>query len=150
VRAVLNAVILAFDDRYQGRTADRDATRRAFAHLWQVRCRSGDQKGPWDALDFGLEPWESNCARYRGADQAAIAVGMARGYYTPGADANTEDRGNLLRGYLRAGPGPSRKTEHVPGLPLVTRGAEAYGGITARSVQSVTGRSGVANLPGDP
>jgi hypothetical protein len=112
VRAVLNAVILASDDRHQGRTADRDATRRAFANLWQVRCRSGDQKGPWDSLDFGSEPWESNCARYHDADQAAIAVGTAHGYYTPGADADTEDRGNLLRGYLRAG---------LPGQDLYNR-----------------------------
>ncbi len=101
--AVLNAVILAFDDRYQGRTAPSDITRRAFANLWQVQSRTGDQNGSWDWLDFGLEPWESKGARYHGAAQAAIAVGMTPGYYTPGADTDTEDKVNLLRGYLRAG-----------------------------------------------
>jgi hypothetical protein len=101
--AVLNAVILAFDDRYQGRTVPSDATRQAFANLWQVQSRTGDQKGSWDWLDFGTEPWESKGARYHGAAQAAIAVGTAPGYYTPGAAADTEDRVNLLRGYLRAG-----------------------------------------------
>jgi hypothetical protein len=100
--AILNAVILAFADRYQGRTAPSAATRRAFANLWQVQSRTGEDKGSWDWLDFGLEPWESKGARYHGAAQAAIAVGTAPGYYTPGADAATEGRVKLLRGYLRA------------------------------------------------
>jgi hypothetical protein len=100
--AVLNAVILAFNDRHEGRTAPSAATRRAFANLWQVQSRTGDHKGSWDWLDFGLEPWESKGARYHGAAQAAIAVGTAPGYYPAAAGADTEGRVQLLRDYLRA------------------------------------------------
>jgi squalene-hopene/tetraprenyl-beta-curcumene cyclase len=42
-------------------------------------------------------------ARYFGAALAAVAVGTAPGYYTPGADADTDARVELLRGYLRGG-----------------------------------------------
>jgi squalene-hopene/tetraprenyl-beta-curcumene cyclase len=99
--AVLNAVVLAFDDRYQGRRAPSDLTRGAFANLWQVQITDGAQKGTWDWLDFKLEPWESGGARYYGAALAAIAVGTAPGYYTPGADADIDRRVKLLRDYLK-------------------------------------------------
>ena len=35
--AVLNALILAFDDQYQGRKTSSDSTKQAFVNLWQVQ-----------------------------------------------------------------------------------------------------------------
>lgn len=99
--AVLNAAILAFDDRYQRRTAPREVTKRAFANLWQVQAKTGDQKGSWDWLDFGLEPWESTEARYVGAALAAVALGTGPGLCAPRSDA--EASVVLLRGYLQRG-----------------------------------------------
>jgi squalene-hopene/tetraprenyl-beta-curcumene cyclase len=101
--AVVNAVVLAFDDRYQGRTEPSAITRKAFANLWQVQARSGDQKGSWDWLDFGLEPWESKGGRYVGAALAALAVGTAPGYYPAKDDADTEAHVEMLRDYLKRG-----------------------------------------------
>jgi squalene-hopene/tetraprenyl-beta-curcumene cyclase len=99
--AVFNAVILAFDDRYQGRASPGEATKQAFSNLWQTQVQAGDSKGAWDWLDFGEAPWGNAEGRYVGAALAAIAVGTAAGYYTPGADADTDARVALLRGYLR-------------------------------------------------
>ncbi len=99
--AVLNAVILAFDDHYQGRSAPSDVTKQALANLWKTQIQVGDQKGSWDWLNFNLEPWESPGARYHGAALAAIAVGTAPGYYTPRADADTDAKVKLLRDYLK-------------------------------------------------
>jgi squalene-hopene/tetraprenyl-beta-curcumene cyclase len=101
--AISNAVVFAFDDHYQGRTTPSEVTRQAFANLWRVQVQTGNQKGSWDWLDFQYEPWESKGARYYGAALAAIAVGTAPGYYRPGADADTDTRVQLLRGYLRDG-----------------------------------------------
>jgi squalene-hopene/tetraprenyl-beta-curcumene cyclase len=98
--AVLNAAVLALDDHYQGRSAPSDLTKQAFLNLWKTQVSTGDQKGTWDWLDFGLEPWESKGARYFGAALAAIAVGTAPGYYTPDADAEIDGRVSLLRNYL--------------------------------------------------
>jgi squalene-hopene/tetraprenyl-beta-curcumene cyclase len=99
--AVLNAFLLAGDDRYQGRRGPSDSTRRALANLWRAQASEGAQQGSWDWLDFKVEPWESAGARYFGAAQAAVAVGTAPGYYTPGADADVDKKVKLLRGYLK-------------------------------------------------
>jgi squalene-hopene/tetraprenyl-beta-curcumene cyclase len=101
--AVLNAVICAFDDHYQGRSGPSDVTKQAFANLWKAQIQTGDRKGTWDWLDFGLEPWESKGARYHGAALAAIAVGTAPGYYTSEADADVSAKVKLLRDYLKDG-----------------------------------------------
>jgi squalene-hopene/tetraprenyl-beta-curcumene cyclase len=101
--AVFNAVILASDDRYQGRVSPSEATRQAFSNLWQTQVQAGDSKGSWDWLDFREAPWGNAEARYCGAALAAIAVGTAPGYYSPGADADADARVTLLRGYLRDG-----------------------------------------------
>jgi squalene-hopene/tetraprenyl-beta-curcumene cyclase len=101
--AVFNAVILAFDDRYQGRSSPSAATKQAFAHLWQTQVRAGDNKGAWEWLDFNEAPWGNKEARYFGAALAAIAVGSAPGYYTPGAEADADAGVKLLQGYLRNG-----------------------------------------------
>ena len=99
--AVLNAVILAFDDRIQGKSSPSDATRKAFSNLWQTQVQTGDEQGTWDWLDFDMGPWEWKEARYFGASLAAIAVGTAPGYYLSGRDADTEARVMLLRSYLK-------------------------------------------------
>jgi len=98
--AVLNAVILAFDDRSHDRSAPGDSTRTALANMWRAQSSEGEHKGSWEWLNFGLEPWESPGARYFGAALAAIAVGTAPGYYAPGADPDVDQRVGLLRSYL--------------------------------------------------
>jgi squalene-hopene/tetraprenyl-beta-curcumene cyclase len=50
-----------------------------------------------------MGPWEGKEARYVGAALAAIAVGTAPGYYTPGTDADTDARVRLLGDYLKDG-----------------------------------------------
>jgi squalene-hopene/tetraprenyl-beta-curcumene cyclase len=98
--SVLDAVILAFDDHYQGRPAPSDSTRQAFANLWRTQIAEGSHKGSWEWLNFGLEPWESPSARYFGAALAAVAVGTAPGYYVRGSDSNVDEKVQLLRSYL--------------------------------------------------
>jgi squalene-hopene/tetraprenyl-beta-curcumene cyclase len=99
--AVFNAVILAFDDQYQGRSSPSEATKQAFVNLWQTQVQVGDDKGAWDWLDFNEAPWGNREARYFGAALAAIAIGTGPGYYTPGADADTDAKVKLLRDYLK-------------------------------------------------
>jgi squalene-hopene/tetraprenyl-beta-curcumene cyclase len=99
--AILSALLLALDDRRQGRQSPSDSTRRVFANLWRAQVADGDQQGSWEWLDFKLEPWESGGARYFGATLAAIAVGTAPGYYTPGPDADLDQKVKLLRTYLK-------------------------------------------------
>src|SRR6266571_5127857 len=40
--AVLNTVILAFDDSIQGRSSPGDGTKKAFSNLWQTQVQTGD------------------------------------------------------------------------------------------------------------
>jgi hypothetical protein len=101
--AVLNAVILAFDDHYHGRSTPSEVTKQAFANLWKTQIQAGDHKGTWDWLDFGLEPWEAKGSRYFGAALAAIAVGTAPGYLASDADADVSAKVRLLRDYLKDG-----------------------------------------------
>jgi hypothetical protein len=97
--AVLNTVILAFDDRYQGRSSSSESTKQAFSNLWQTQVKTGDQKGSWDWLDFGMGPWEWKESRYWGAALAAIAAGTAPGY--AGGDDASQEGLRLLRSYLK-------------------------------------------------
>jgi squalene-hopene/tetraprenyl-beta-curcumene cyclase len=99
--AVLNTVILAFNDHYQGRSSPSVVTKEAFAHLWKTQIQVGDHKGAWDWLDFNLAPWEWSEARYFGAALAAIAIGIAPGYCTAGAGADTDAKVKLLQDYLK-------------------------------------------------
>jgi squalene-hopene/tetraprenyl-beta-curcumene cyclase len=101
--AVFNAVILAFDDRSQGTSAPSAATKQAFANLWLTQMQTGHHKGTWEWLDFNEAPWGNKEARYFGAALAAIAVGTAPGYYTPGADPATNAGVKLLQRYLTDG-----------------------------------------------
>jgi squalene-hopene/tetraprenyl-beta-curcumene cyclase len=97
--AVLNALILARRDGRAGSLSD-DA-RRAFANLWQLQFRAGDQKGAWAWLNFHYEPWEANGSPYFGAALAAIAVGSAPGGYA--STPEIQDRLAPLRSYLQRG-----------------------------------------------
>jgi squalene-hopene/tetraprenyl-beta-curcumene cyclase len=99
--AVFNAAILAFDDRYHGRSSPSAATRLAFEHLWQTQIQTGTDKGSWEWLDFGEAPWGNAEARYFGAALAAVAVATGPGYYKHGPDVATDAGVNLLRGYLK-------------------------------------------------
>jgi squalene-hopene/tetraprenyl-beta-curcumene cyclase len=101
--AVLNALVLAFDDREKGKSSFSSDSAQAFANLWQVQIQTGDLGGSWDWLNFNLEPWESKAGRYHGAALAAIAVGTAPGYYKAGADSTVDAKVDLLRGYLKKG-----------------------------------------------
>jgi squalene-hopene/tetraprenyl-beta-curcumene cyclase len=120
--AVFNSAILAFDDRYQGRASPSEATKQAFANLWQTQVQAGDSKGAWEWLDFGEAPWGNTEARYVGAALAAIAVGTAPGYDTPGADPDTDARVALLRGYLKRGLPRQNLHNRAWGLWAATQG----------------------------
>jgi hypothetical protein len=123
--AVLNTVILAFDDRYQGRSSPSVVTKQAFSNLWETQLQAGDHQGTWNWLDFNMGPWEVTEARYFGAALAAIAVGTAPGYYTPGADTNTNARVKLLQRYLK------------DGLPRQNLHNRAWGLLAATKVEGI-------------
>jgi squalene-hopene/tetraprenyl-beta-curcumene cyclase len=99
--AVLNALILAWDDRFQGRASPSDGTKAALDHLWGAQASSGDHEGSWDWLDFNMGPWEGKEARFMGASMAAIAVGSAPGYAAQGSDAKAQEPVHRLRRYLK-------------------------------------------------
>jgi squalene-hopene/tetraprenyl-beta-curcumene cyclase len=85
-------LILASADAARDREPG-DATRRAFARMWQTQR----DDGAWDWLDVGLEPFESIDSPYQGAAFAALAVGLA-----PTLSTGPGTRGVArLRAYLR-------------------------------------------------
>jgi hypothetical protein len=132
--AVLNTVILAFHDYYQGRSSPSVVTKEAFSHLWETQVQVGDCKGTWDWLDFNLGPWEWSEARYFGAALAAIAIGTAPGYYTAGADADTDAKVKLLQDYLKDG---------LPGQNLHN---QVWGLWAAAKVEGVVSKTEQAKL----
>jgi squalene-hopene/tetraprenyl-beta-curcumene cyclase len=97
--AVLNTVILAYQDSQTGQLSDE--TRMAFQNMWALQLTAGDKKGAWLWQIFRLSPWESNDSPYFGATLAALAVGMAPGNYR--ADPNIQNNLTLLREYLVRG-----------------------------------------------
>lgn len=97
--AVLNALILASDDRARGLSRPDEATRTALDHLGATQRTDGPEAGSWDWLDFGLEPWEAGDGRYFGATLAARALGTAPGYDLDSAEV--KPRVDRLRAYLR-------------------------------------------------
>ncbi len=98
--AVLNALVLATEDRMAGTSGPSSATAKALDHLWSTQRVDGADAGSWDWLDFGLEPWEAGDGRVFGATLAALAVGRAPGYdlQSGGARPGVEK----LRAYLRS------------------------------------------------
>lgn len=97
--SVLNALIVATHDAEAGALSDDG--RRAFANLWALQFRAGDQKGAWAWLNFHLEPWEANGSPYFGASLAAIAVARAPGGYA--AAPEIQPQLTMLRDYLQRG-----------------------------------------------
>jgi squalene-hopene/tetraprenyl-beta-curcumene cyclase len=95
--AVLNALILAREDRRNGLDAPSDPTRQALRHLWATQRKEGPDAGSWDWLDFGLRPWEAGESRYYGTTLAAIAVGTAPGYLKGVDDADARAGVDRLR-----------------------------------------------------
>ncbi len=98
--AVLNALVLASEDRAAGRSEPSPATRKALNHVWSTQRDDGPEAGSWDWLDFGLEPWEAGDGRVFGATLAARAAGSARGYDLQSAEVRP--RVEKLRTYLSA------------------------------------------------
>jgi len=99
--SVLNALILALDDRFQGRAGPSDDTKKALSILWSTQITEGQHKGSWEWLNFGMDPWESNNSPFLGACLAAIAAGAAQGNNRPNADAGLQVGVSSLRDYLK-------------------------------------------------
>jgi squalene-hopene/tetraprenyl-beta-curcumene cyclase len=99
--AVLNALVLARDDRFKGRRKPSDDTKKALANMWATQVAEGKEKGSWDWINFGMDPWEGETSRYMGACLAAIAVGSAPGYDPVGATGDLKERVGFLRNYLK-------------------------------------------------
>jgi squalene-hopene/tetraprenyl-beta-curcumene cyclase len=99
--AVLCALVLSLDDRSHGRHAPSVDSQKALSILWATQITEGQNKGSWDWLNFGLEPWESESGRYLGAALAAIAAGTARESGYSIADKDSKERLSSLGDYLR-------------------------------------------------
>jgi len=99
--SILNALILSFDDRLQGRQSPSADTKKALSILWATQITQGQQKGSWEWLNFGTEPWESKESRFLGAALAAIAVSSTPGNGLAGTDRDSRERLGSLRNYLR-------------------------------------------------
>jgi squalene-hopene/tetraprenyl-beta-curcumene cyclase len=107
--AVLNALILANHDAQSGRLSD--ATEMAFRNMWASQAATGDEKGSWSWLQFGMEPFEAPDSRYYGASLAAFAVGVAPTNY----QSRPEIQSNLraLHDYLNGQYGMQSTMNHV-------------------------------------
>src|SRR5262249_40688729 len=98
--SILNALILALDDRLQGRPEPSEHTHKALSILWSTQIKDGPHKGSWEWLNFGTEPWESKESRYMGATPAAIAIGAAPGYASGAGARDAQAQQSSLRRYL--------------------------------------------------
>ncbi len=94
--AVLNALILASDDKRHGHLSA--TTRSALEQMWSLQERSGASAGAWPWIEFNNEPWEAYDSAYYGAVLAALAVGTAPEDYR--ASAAIQAPLAALRGYL--------------------------------------------------
>jgi squalene-hopene/tetraprenyl-beta-curcumene cyclase len=95
--AVVDALLLARDDRFQGRQKPSDDTKKALAIMWATQLTDGKERGSWEWINFGMDPWEGESSRFMGACVAAIAVGSAPGYET----GDVKEQVGLLRDYLK-------------------------------------------------
>jgi squalene-hopene/tetraprenyl-beta-curcumene cyclase len=99
--AVLNALVLSLEDRSAGRKEPSAITEKAISILWTTQVKEGPNKGSWEWLNFGLEPWESAGGQFMGATLAAVAIGTAReSGYSPN-DADAKERLSALGDYLK-------------------------------------------------
>jgi squalene-hopene/tetraprenyl-beta-curcumene cyclase len=128
--AVLNALILASRDAANGALSD-DA-QQAFANLWSLQFRAGDQKGAWAWLNFHNEPWEANGSPYFGAALAAVAVGRAPDGYASNPELTGQIK--LLRDYLQRGVDTVNLFNRMMGLWASTQLAE---GLTPAQQQAI-------------
>ena len=95
--AIWNALVLANQDASTGSLSSYSEA--AFDRLWALQETSGEDRGAWRWLHFGLAPWESDEGTYFGAALAAVAVGLApSGYRTR---PEIQEALTLLRDYLR-------------------------------------------------
>ena len=78
--AVVDALLARPDDRFHGRQKPSDDTKKALAIMWATQLTDGEEKGSWEWINFGIDPWEGESSRFIGACLAAIAVGSAPGY----------------------------------------------------------------------
>jgi hypothetical protein len=99
--AVLNALLLSRDDRFNGRREPSEDTNKALSILWATQITDGKDKGSWEWINFGMDPWEGQSSRYMGACLAAIAVGRAPGYDLANPKGDVKERLGFLRGYLK-------------------------------------------------
>jgi squalene-hopene/tetraprenyl-beta-curcumene cyclase len=99
--AVVNAVVVAFE-RAGAPNRDRDNLAKSiYTNLWDRQATDGENKGSWDWLDFGLDPWESKTSRYYGAALAAVAVGRSQGLLTDEDRDGMKPKVDLLKDYLK-------------------------------------------------
>lgn len=85
--AVINSLILSLRDQRSDHESLSDETTAAFAEVWDVQENgNGADVGSLPWLDFRLEPWESEKARYYGAALAGIALGQTPDSYQQSTD----------------------------------------------------------------
>ena len=130
--AILNALILA--NRDAGRGLFADSTRQALDNLWALQDTSGAEAGSWPWLDFQLEPWETQSARYYGAALAAVAVGLVPNGYA--ALSQNRARVARLREYLRS---------HVDSQHLFNRVTALWASTTLPQILSAKQRSAIGD-----
>jgi len=94
--AVLNALILAGADAWNGKISDD--SRAAFDEMWALQETKGDAKGAWPWLNFGNEPFEASDSSFYGAALAAVAAGIAPEGYS--ATPRIQENLRQLREYL--------------------------------------------------
>jgi hypothetical protein len=99
--SVLNALVLALDERLQVREQPSESTKKAIEILWENQIKDGKYAGSWDWLNFGMEPWENEDSRFMGAAMAAIAVGSAPGHVRVSDFGAKRPQAGALRAYLK-------------------------------------------------
>ena len=102
----------------------------AFDHLWAQQEQTGELKGAWLWLNFGLQPWAWDDAPFFGAALAAVAVGSAPEGYASTPDVQPQLE--LLRGYF---------ARHYAQQPLVNRDVALGIRRKCRASSTKSGRS---------
>jgi squalene-hopene/tetraprenyl-beta-curcumene cyclase len=95
--AVLNAVILASYDTWQGHL--RPVTRTALDEAWALQETTGEDAGAWKWLNFHLGPWEAEEGVYQGAALMMLEVGDAPDGYAN--EPGVREYSDRLQKYLR-------------------------------------------------
>lgn len=106
--AVVNALVMVSTDAGTGRLSSDSMA--ALAHMWETQIRSGADRGAWEWLDFGNEPFEAASSVYYGATLAAVTVSLTPPEYLERPEL--QDGLRQLQEYLR---------RQSPTAPLVHR-----------------------------